>query len=302
MEGLAAALQALGPGSSPAPASSWPASLEGLDSPGLYAWWVDGTGAAHLSTGLGIALPAGLVYAGQAGAASSAAGLPSAATLRSRVGGNHLGGNVRGSTLRRTLASVLLAPLALRFAGPQRLEADSEARLTAWMRRRLALAVHPVESGEGLGQLEGAVVAELRPPLNIEHTADGSLRRRLQELRRVVRHGIDDMWTPPDPGLADWRQILGEYGQDFDGCRYAKLVLRRECPEVAEDVLRRLGAGEQAQPSFGELRCALFWLQRWVHNAEQSPGCEPGEELVADVHRLYRTILNSWDLTWGVAT
>ena len=140
----------------------------------------------------------GRIYVGQAGASSS--GLLSAATLHSRIGGNHLGGNVRGSTLRSTLASVLLAPLALRLAGPQRLEAESEARLTAWMRRRLAIAVHAVDSGVGLADLERSVVAELRPPLNIGHVPAGPLRRRLGELRAVVRHGIDDLWTCAGPG------------------------------------------------------------------------------------------------------
>ena len=174
-------------------AAAWPGQLTGLDRPGLYAWWVDAEGADALSAGLGMAVRPGRIYVGQAGAASSASGLPSAATLHSRIGGNHLGGNVRGSTLRSTLASVLLAPLALRLAGPQRLEAESEARLTAWMRRRLAIAVHAVDSGVGLADLERSVVAELRPPLNIGHAPDGPLRRRLGELRAVVRHGIDDL-------------------------------------------------------------------------------------------------------------
>ncbi len=217
----------------------------------------------------------GRIYVGQAGAASSASGLPSAATLRSRIGGNHVGGNVRGSTLRSTLASVLLAPLALRLAGPQRLEAESEARLTAWMRRRLAIAVHAVDSGVGLADLERSVVAELRPPLNIGHVPAGPLRRRLGELRAVVRHGIDDLWTAPDPALADWRGILGGYGQAFDGYRYARLVRRRECPEVLDEVLRLLKSEDEIAPTFGDLRCALFWLQRCMHSAEQSPGWGP---------------------------
>ena len=226
---------------------------------------------------------AGRIYVGQAGAASSVAHHPSASTLRSRIGGNHLGGKVRSSTLRRTLASVLLAPLALELLGPKLLGAPSEARLTEWMRRHLSLAVHGVHSGEHLADLEKRVVDSLLPPLNVDHMPAGPLRERLRQLRAVVRHGIDDLWTAPDPALADWRGILGEYGQDFDGYRYARLVRRRECPEVLDEVLRRLKSEDEATPTFGDLRCALFWLQRCVHSAEQSPGWEPGDELEADV-------------------
>lgn len=33
-----------------------------LDHPGLYAWWVDPAGAAHLQEGLGEPVTAGLIY------------------------------------------------------------------------------------------------------------------------------------------------------------------------------------------------------------------------------------------------
>lgn len=283
------------------PAPAWPDALTGLDRPGLYAWWVDAEGADALSAGVGMTVPAGRIYVGQAGAASAVAHHPSAATLRSRIGRNHLGGKVRSSTLRRTLASVLLAPLALELLGPRLLSAPSEARLTEWMRTHLSLAVHGVDSGEQLAELEKCVVRELQPPLNVEHMPACLLRERMRGLRAIVLHGIDDLWTPPDPALADWRGILGEYGQAFDGYRYARLVRRRECPEILDEVLRLLKSEDEAAPTFGDLRCALFWLQRCVHSAEQSPGWEPGDELEADVQRLYAAILLAWQTTWGVA-
>lgn len=49
-------------------AGEWPADLGGLDSAGLYSWWVDREGAGDLARGLGDHLPAGRIYAGQAGA------------------------------------------------------------------------------------------------------------------------------------------------------------------------------------------------------------------------------------------
>ena len=135
MAGLADALSALDAHPHCVPASAWPGSLTHLDGPGLYAWWVDAPGAKDLSTGLGLGLHPGRFHVGQAGAASSRAGIPSASTLRSRIGRNHLGGRIRSSTLRRTLAAVLLAPLALDLVGSRRLDAASEAKLSEWMRR-----------------------------------------------------------------------------------------------------------------------------------------------------------------------
>jgi hypothetical protein len=295
------ALRSLDTEPSRIPASAWPGQLAGLDHPGLYAWWVDAKGAEALSAGLGMTVVADRIYVGQAGAASSVAHHPSASTLRSRIGRNHLAGKVRSSTLRRTLASVLLAPLALDLLGPRLLSAPSEAQLTEWMREHLSLAVHGVDSGEHLAELEKRVVDALQPPLNVEHMPACPLRERLRQLRAVVLRGIDDLWIPPDPALVDWRSILGEYGQAFDGYRYASLVRRRECSEVLDEVLRLLKSEGEIAPTFGDLRCALYWLQRCVHSAEQSPGWEPDGELEAEVHRLYAAIQLAWQTTWSVA-
>ena len=83
---LAGALVALDTDPRCIQASAWPGNLTGLDRPGLYAWWVDAAGAADLSAGLQIELLPGRIYVGQAGAASSRAGIASASTLRSRIG------------------------------------------------------------------------------------------------------------------------------------------------------------------------------------------------------------------------
>lgn len=278
MTTIADALTALNAHPHCVPASAWPGSLTHLDGPGLYAWWVDAPGAQALSTGLGLGLRPGRIYVGQAGAASSRAGIPSASTLRSRIGRNHLGGKIRNSTLRRTLASILLAPLALDLVGSRRLDAASEVKLSAWMRRHLSVAVHGVDSGEHLAELEKHVVEALQPPLNVEHMPPNELRRRLHGLRAIVVDGIDDLWVAPDPALTDWRSILGDYGQAFDGYRYAK-ALGRECSAVADEVWRRFEAGGRSASSFADLRCALFWLQRCVHSAEQTPGWRADAQL-----------------------
>src|SRR4051794_1439974 len=73
--------------------------------PGLYAWWADDTALAMLSAVLGASLVP-LIYAGQAGAASGRSQMESRATLGSRIRGNHIGGNIRASTFRHTLAAL----------------------------------------------------------------------------------------------------------------------------------------------------------------------------------------------------
>jgi len=270
-------------------ASAWPGSLAHVDRPGLYAWWVDGAGAQDLSAGLGLELPAGRIYVGQAGASSSVATKPSASTLRSRIGRNHLGGKIRSSTLRRTLASILLGPLALMLTGPRRLDPESEARLTAWMCAHLWIAVWPADSGRQLAGIEAEVVAALRPPLNLDHMPPSELRQRLLALRAIVTAGISSRSGAPDPAPTDWREILATLGEDFDGYGYAQAI-GRQCHDVAEEVWARYGSEGQFASSYAELRCALFWLQRCVHNAEQAPGWHAGEDLTRRVYQLYTAI------------
>lgn len=161
-----------------APAATFPTDAGRTRDPGLYAWFVDRTGAAELSAGLGQRVGSGLIYAGQAGAGSSTA------TLRSRVRGNHLGGTITGSTFRMTLASVLVGPLGLVDGGGRALEGDGEARLSAWMRTHLSIAVAPVADRLLVARLEPAVLARLDPPLNLQGMPSSPVREALRARRR----------------------------------------------------------------------------------------------------------------------
>jgi hypothetical protein len=161
---ITAALAALGNSAARVPARSWPGSLTGLDQPGLYAWWVDLSGAAMLSVSLGAEVAAGRIYAGQAGATAWPSGTRRVATLRSRIGGNHIRGSVRGSTFRLTLAAVLRGPLELKVAGPRKLDSGSEQRLTTWILTHLEVAVHPFPDADRLGDLARSVLSSLDPP------------------------------------------------------------------------------------------------------------------------------------------
>lgn len=74
------------------------------DVPGLYTWWVDEAGRETLVEVMGHVLE-NPIYCGQAGAVHGRQ--TSSATLRSRVGRNHIRGNIGSSTFRQTLAALL---------------------------------------------------------------------------------------------------------------------------------------------------------------------------------------------------
>lgn len=164
-------------------AASFPSGHSELDQPGLYSWWADEDAQAILSAVFREELPS-LIYAGQAGASSSVAGIERASTLRSRIRSNHLGGNLRSSTFRRTLAAALLEPLNLALDGPRRLSTVSNEHLSTWIRDHLSLATAGCPDRTTLAALETAVSRRLDPPLNLMGMPPTPVRRQLKELRR----------------------------------------------------------------------------------------------------------------------
>lgn len=164
-------------------ASDWPAHLHDVDRSGLYSWWVDEAGAGDLSNGLGHTLQPDRIYAGQTGATKWPSGKRGKATLTSRIGGNHLRGQVRGSTFRLTLASVLVDRLQLDRAIQGHLDGAQEQRLSAWMCCHLEVAVHPFPERDVLGDLEYLVLSALDPPLNLDGRPLTPLRATLKRLR-----------------------------------------------------------------------------------------------------------------------
>lgn len=149
--------------------------------PGLYAWW------ARPSALPGIAGPHHpdgaheLLYVGLARSAPS-----SKATLRSRVVGNHVRGTTGQSTLRRSLASLLVEQEGWRsrFTDRPLLVPEDQERLTGWMEQHLALtwSVHAQP-----WTVEAAVIAELTPPLNQAANSAHPLYRHVREARKRWR-------------------------------------------------------------------------------------------------------------------
>ena len=148
---------------------------EGLRSPGMYSWWVDGPGAEDLSRGLGHEVAAGLIYAGLAGATRSG-GSTSSNTLWGRIATMHLGKRHDLSTLRRSLGSVL--------ASASGWPAIDEVELTRWMHAHLSVIAVPVADADTLDALESEILTELDPPLNLAKVSKTPLRTQLSALRK----------------------------------------------------------------------------------------------------------------------
>ena len=152
------------------------AGREVADRPGLYSWWVDEVGASALSSGLGLVIEPGLIYAGLAGATRWPSGKPSQNTLWLRIVTMHLAGKHEFSTFRRTLGAILAADSGS--------TAVDEQALSDWMRAHLRVVTVWFDDRDELGRLEKRVLTALDPPLNLQGMAPSPVRRRLRELRR----------------------------------------------------------------------------------------------------------------------
>jgi hypothetical protein len=166
--------------------ASFPADAQEAARPGLYAWWADEQARDLFGEVLGSALPP-LIYLGQAGATRWPSGKRSSATLLSRIRGQHIGGNARSSTFRRTISSILLDALRLTPAGGGKFDKSSNDRVSAWIARHLAVAIAPYDDRDSLSQIESAVIAMIDPPLNLDHCPPSPVRQRLAELRSNIR-------------------------------------------------------------------------------------------------------------------
>lgn len=164
----------------------FPADAVMADRPGLYAWWADDAGLTALAAPFGVTLPA-LIYAGQAGATSTRSNTERSATLRSRIGGNHVNGNISSSTFRKTLSSLLMDPLDLRLAGTGRLDSASNRKVSTWMQTHLRVSIAAVENRASLADIEHAVLQRLDPPLNLMGMRPTPIRAELRRLRSALK-------------------------------------------------------------------------------------------------------------------
>jgi hypothetical protein len=173
------------------PCATFPLDPVRVSAPGMYAWHGDRAANELVLETLGQSRTEPL-YAGQAGAASAIAAIESGATLKSRVIGQHLRGNTRASTFRRTLGALLWDELRLTRTRPRTLDAASNARLTAWMLEHMSVATAPVLDGSRLGKIEDGILRQLDPPLNLMKVRSTPGRRTLRALRTLHMGVADD--------------------------------------------------------------------------------------------------------------
>jgi len=153
-----------------------------LDGSGLYSWWADDAAREVIGEALGGGVGA-LIYVGQAGATKQRSGIGSDATLKSRIGQQHISGNARSSTFRLTISAVLLTALDLQVAKPSRLVESDNHRVSRWIADHLCVATFRFDDRDRLANLEERVLHEIDPPLNLQSMALTPARRRLKELR-----------------------------------------------------------------------------------------------------------------------
>jgi hypothetical protein len=162
------------------------------ESPGLYAWWMV-PGVIHGVTGPSHpAQPFELLYVGIAPKDGQ-----SRATLRSRIRGQHLGGNIGSSTFRQSLAALRFEAMGwtTRWSGTRaQLSPEDNRALSDWQREHLRLAW--VECPRPW-TIEAQVIALMQPPLNLADNASHPLYHRLKKLRSKLRDS-----AAPTPKLA----------------------------------------------------------------------------------------------------
>lgn len=160
--------------------------------PGFYCWWSHRgaiAGLPHVPHPLDRRLS--LLYVGISPARET-----SRQTVRSRVIGNHLNGNVGSSTFR-FVAALLIDALELDpyLRGTKvALSADDNARLSAWQREHLLLTSC---ARERPWAIEGEVIAQLEPPLDSAANA----RHAFYPVVRAAQRSSADERVPLRPHL-----------------------------------------------------------------------------------------------------
>jgi hypothetical protein len=204
------------------------------ESPGLYAWWmvpraIHGVnGPSHPSE------PFELLYVGIAPKDGR-----SKATLRSRIRGQHLGGNIGSSTFRQSLAALLFEATGwtTRWSGSRaQLGREDNAALSDWQRQHLRLAW--VELARPW-MIEARVIAMMQPPLNLADNASHPLYRRLKTLRSKLRRSSAPTSGLPPTGVrrgASARTAAGAIDASQRTSHAAPALDHQSQPVTARDI------------------------------------------------------------------
>lgn len=171
-------------------------------SPGVYGWWfrqlptpMDVSGCAYVDG-------ATLLYSGISPKRPPVNGRsPSQQTLRNRIV-THYTGNAEGSTLRKTLGSLLTDTLGLELrrvgSGSRMTLVLGEQALSEWMAENALVSwlVHPHP-----WELEAYLISTLDLPLNLDGNARNSFHPELSASRARAVAQARSLPIVPNPGV-----------------------------------------------------------------------------------------------------
>jgi hypothetical protein len=155
--------------------------------PGIYGWYLrelpPGVPAAECVNCNGLTL----LYIGIAPRPPAKNGSVSSRTLRTRLR-QHYALNAEGSTLRLTLGCLLAQRLGIELrrvgSGKRMTFGAGEQTLSDWMAENAFVTwfEHPAP-----WEIEGELIRELRPPLNLAENSHHSFHAELSQLRRDAK-------------------------------------------------------------------------------------------------------------------
>lgn len=91
-----------------------------------------------------------------------------------------------GPAITTAVAGGYLGPLDLQPERPGKLDAESNAAVSEWMRSHLRIATFACPDRSTLAALEHAVLDDLDPPLNLMGMSATATRKQLRALRRQL--------------------------------------------------------------------------------------------------------------------
>ena len=149
---------------------------------GVYAWWMTPGAISAVQGPSHPSEPYELLYVGISPKRAS-----SKATVRSRIRGQHLGGNIGSSTFRQSLAALLFEQEGwrTRWSGSRtQLVPEHNYALSHWQREHLRVTW--VERHQP-PKVKGRVITLMQPPLNLAENKSHPLYHRLKAQRRKLR-------------------------------------------------------------------------------------------------------------------
>src|SRR4051812_15513039 len=196
--------------------------------PGLYAWWAVPDAVPGMPAIPHPSEPLGLLYVGIA--PSNAA---SAAQLRSRLCGQHIGGNIGSSTFRFGLGALLWESEGWTprrsASGKYTLDRDDNDALSVWQRDHLRLRWVVVTKP---WCFESTVIATMKPPMNREHNQDhpfydamgrarAGFREAARQLQEKGQHvsAIENEWHAEMVQIYDDAKAIG-----YPASRFIQMV------------------------------------------------------------------------------